>query len=58
VARKMATAWSNFAKTGDPSQPGLTWDSADPTRCQTMVFDNECRMVDDPEREARKVLLG
>ena len=58
VARKMATAWSNFAKTGNPSQPGLTWEPADPARCQTMVFDNECRMVDDPEGEARKILLG
>jgi para-nitrobenzyl esterase len=58
VASKMAIAWSNFAKTGNPSQPGLTWTPADSTRCQTMIFDNECRMVDDPEGEARKVLLG
>ena len=25
LARKMATAWANFARTGNPSQPGLTW---------------------------------
>ena len=58
VARKMATAWANFAKTGNPGQPGLSWEPADPTRCQTMIFDNECRMVDDPEGEARKILLS
>ena len=58
LARKMATAWANFAKTGNPSQPGLNWPAADPTRCQTMVFDNECRMVDDPDGEARKILLS
>ena len=58
VAKKMATAWANFAKTGNPSQPGLQWEPADPVRCQTMVFDNECRMVDDPEGEARKILLS
>jgi len=58
VARKMATAWANFAKTGNPGQPGLNWEPADPTRCQTMIFDNECRMVDDPEGEARKILLS
>jgi len=58
VAKKMATAWANFAKTGNPSQPGLKWEPADPVRCQTMVFDNECRMVDDPEGEARKILLS
>ena len=54
----MATAWSNFAHTGNPSQPGLTWEPADPDRFQNMVFDNECRMVDDPDGEARKILAG
>ena len=58
LARKMATAWSNFAKTGDPSQPELAWSPADPEQGQTMVFDNECRMVNDPEGEARKILLS
>jgi len=57
LARKMATAWANFARTGNPSQPGLTWTPSDPERNQTMVWDNECRMADDPEGEARKVLL-
>ena len=58
LAKKMATAWSNFAKTGDPSQAGLAWTPADPEHGQTMVFDNKCGMVNDPESEARKVLLG
>ena len=58
LARKMATAWSNFAKTGDPSQPGLTWTPTAPESNKTMVWDNECRMVDDPEGEARKILLS
>jgi carboxylesterase type B len=49
LAKKMATAWANFARTGNPSQPDLTWMPADPERLQTMVWDNECRMVDDPE---------
>src|SRR5215831_5534983 len=58
LAKKMATAWVNFARTGNPSQPGLTWTPSDPDRCQTMVFDNHCRMVDDPEGEARRILLS
>jgi len=58
LAKKMATAWANFAATGNPSQPGLTWTAADPTRNQTMIWDNECRMVDDPEGELRKILLS
>jgi para-nitrobenzyl esterase len=58
LGKKMATAWANFAGTGNPSQPGLAWTPADPEKCQTMVFDNNSRMVDDPEGEVRKILLG
>jgi para-nitrobenzyl esterase len=58
LAKKMATAWANFARTGNPSQPGLTWTPSDPGSCKTMVFDNQCRMVDDPEGEVRKILLS
>ena len=57
LAKKMATAWANFARTGNPSQPGLTWEPTDPVRNQTMVWDNECKMVDDPEGELRKIIL-
>jgi para-nitrobenzyl esterase len=58
LAKKMATAWANFARTGNPSQPALAWTPTDPARWQTMVFDNDCRMVDDPEGEIRKTLLS
>jgi para-nitrobenzyl esterase len=58
LAKKMATAWANFARTGNPRQPGLPWAPFDPVRCPTMVFDDVCRMVDDPEAEARKLLLS
>jgi para-nitrobenzyl esterase len=58
LAKKMATAWANFARTGNPSQPGLTWTPTDPVLCRTMVFDNVCRMADDPEGELRRILLS
>jgi len=57
LAKTMATAWANFAATGNPSQPGLAWTPADPTAMQTMVFDNHCRMVDDPDGSVRRILL-
>lgn len=57
LAAKMATAWATFARTGSPSHPGLRWPAFTPERGQTMVFDNACRMVDDPDAEARKILL-
>ena len=58
LARKMATAWANFARTGNPSQPGLAWPAFTPNRGATMVFDEPCAMVDDPDGEARKLLLS
>jgi para-nitrobenzyl esterase len=58
LAKRMATAWANFARTGNPGQHGLAWTPFDPVKCPTMVFDNKCRVVDDPEGEARKILLG
>lgn len=32
LAKTMATAWANFARTGNPSQPGLAWTASDPER--------------------------
>jgi len=58
LAKRMSTAWANFARTGNPSQPGLTWTPSDPTRHQTMVFDNQCRMADDPEGALCRILLS
>lgn len=58
LAKKMATAWANFARKGDPSQPGLAWEPFEPGRGRTMIFDNNCRMMDDPEGEVRKLLLS
>jgi para-nitrobenzyl esterase len=52
----MASSWAAFAATGNPSIPGLKWASTDPETNKTMVWDNECRMVDDPDGEARKII--
>ena len=58
LAKKMADSWANFARTGNPSQPGISWDPTDPDTNKTMVWDNKIRMVNDPESEARKILLS
>ena len=31
---------------------------SDPVKRQAMAFDNVCRLVDDPDGELRKLLLG
>jgi para-nitrobenzyl esterase len=54
----MAAAWANFARAGNPSLPGLTWTPTDPDSNKTMIWDNECSMMDDPEGEARKIVLS
>ncbi|HEY4358808.1 MAG TPA: carboxylesterase family protein [Acidobacteriaceae bacterium] len=42
---KVSQAWINFARTGNPSQPGLEWRPYTATDKQTMIFDvvSECR---------------
>ncbi len=58
LARKMASSWATFAASGNPSIPGLKWEPTDPRSNRTMIWDNECRMVDDPDGEARKLILA
>ena len=57
LAKKMAASWAEFAATGNPTIPGLKWSPTDPDTNKTMIWDNECRMVNDPEGEARKIIL-
>ena len=56
LATKMAGAWAAFAHAGNPSQPGLAWEPSDPVRNQTMIFDDRCGMMDDPEGGLRRIL--
>ncbi|HKR30963.1 MAG TPA: carboxylesterase family protein [Terriglobales bacterium] len=57
LAKKMAASWAAFAGKGNPSIPGLNWEPTNAETNRTMIWDNECRMVDDPEGQARKILL-
>ena len=58
LGKKMASSWAAFAAAGNPNTPGLTWAPTDPETNKTMVWDNQCRMVEDPEGEARKIILS
>ena len=58
LAKKMASSWAAFAATGNPSIRGLTWEPTDPETNKTMIWDNQCRMVNDPDGEARKIILS
>jgi para-nitrobenzyl esterase len=57
LAARMSRAWVSFAKTGDPNHSGLPkWPSFDPVRRATMVFNTDCRLVNDPYGEERRAL--
>jgi para-nitrobenzyl esterase len=57
LADKMSGAWVAFARTGNPNHAGLpNWRPFNATERPTMVFDNECRLVNDPGSEQRAAL--
>ncbi len=58
LAKKMASSWAAFAATGNPNIPGLKWEPTDPETNKTMIWDNECHMVHDPDGEARRIILS
>jgi para-nitrobenzyl esterase len=54
AARNMSAAWAAFARTGNPSHPGIPeWPAYDATRRATMILDAECRVAFDLFREER-----
>jgi para-nitrobenzyl esterase len=58
LAKRMASSWAAFAESGNPSIAGLAWQPSDPETNKTMLWDNDCRMVHDPEGQARKIILS
>jgi para-nitrobenzyl esterase len=57
LADKVSGAWTAFAHTGDPSQTDLQWPAYNMVNRPTMVFNNDCRAVNDPAREGRLAQL-
>jgi para-nitrobenzyl esterase len=53
LSRQLAGAWAAFARTGDPSQPGLMWPRYCLDRHETMILNVESRLANDPQGEIR-----
>ncbi len=53
LADKMSSAWLNFVKTGNPNVEGKLpdWEPYTKENGATMVFDTECRIVNNHDRE-------
>lgn len=54
---RVSGAWAAFAHNGDPNAKGLPkWPKFDTSTRATMVFDKECKVVNDPNGAERKAL--
>jgi para-nitrobenzyl esterase len=54
LADKMSAAWAAFARTGNPNHKGIPkWAPFTMDQRSTMIWNNECRAVNDPFREER-----
>jgi para-nitrobenzyl esterase len=59
LAERMHEAWIAFARGGDPSTPALpAWPVYDTNRRATMIFDDACRVEDDPQATERRLWEG
>jgi len=49
LSEKVQKAWVAFAKSGNPNHGGLpAWKPYSASERTTMIFDNECKTVNDP----------
>jgi para-nitrobenzyl esterase len=53
LADKMSAMWAAFARSGDPSIPGLNWEPYSADRRAVMILDDNPRLELDPYREER-----
>ncbi len=58
ISHRMSEAWLAFARRGDPNTRSLPkWPSYEPeARRATMAFNNECRVMNDPDGADRRAL--
>jgi para-nitrobenzyl esterase len=58
LADKMSSAWINFVKTGNPNIKGSLpdWETYTKENGATMYFDNECRIVNNHDRELMNLI--
>ena len=54
LAAIVSAVWAGFARTGKPEHPALPrWPAYTSDERATMILDTECRVVADPDRDAR-----
>jgi para-nitrobenzyl esterase len=59
LAGRMADAWIQFARTGDPNHAEMArWSAFSVESMPTMIFDDKSVLLSDPDGEERAVLRG
>ena len=54
LADRVSKTWATFARNGSPESEAIpAWPAYAEGRRATMLFDDECRIVDDPDGEVR-----
>ncbi|MBZ5642812.1 MAG: carboxylesterase/lipase family protein [Acidobacteriia bacterium] len=57
LAERMSNAWAAFARSGNPNHKGLpNWPAFNNTQRATMIFNNECKTINDPNGKERIAL--
>jgi para-nitrobenzyl esterase len=57
LAERISSAWVAFARSGNPNHKGLpNWPAFNNTRRPTMILNDECKVVDDPNGDERRML--
>ncbi len=57
LAQRMSAAFASFARSGNPNHADLpNWPAFNTRAYPTMVFGNECKVMNDPNREERLAL--
>lgn len=57
LSTKISRAWVQFARTGNPHHGWLPpWPAYEPAKRATMIFDQPCRLKNDPEGEGRRLI--
>lgn len=58
LMNQVQQAWANFARSGDPSEPGLVWPKYDKKTRATMELGVKSRVVNDPNSAQRRLWDG
>jgi para-nitrobenzyl esterase len=58
LADRMSAAWFAFADRGDPSTDELPWPRYDADRRATVRLDTDPGVVEDPQRDERRIWTG